>query len=129
MKTISEQNRNKAYREHEFKGSQCTTIKALLSAVPTGLTIGDLSRITGLPKSTISGRINDLKPAVVEAGTRYDEVSNTHVTVWKWVGEQPLLFEVGKQTPAKKIKQINKLCLEHPCELAHKINQIINSKN
>lgn len=129
MSTISETNRNKAYHEHEFKGSQCSTIKALLSAVPTGLTIGDLSRITWLPKSTVSGRINDLKPAVVEAGARYDEVSNTHVTVWKWVGEQPLLFEFGKQTPAKKLKKINELCLKEPCDLAHKINQIINSKN
>ena len=126
MEKIAEQNRNKAYHEHEFKGSQCATIKALLSAVPTGLTSGDLHRITGLPKSTISGRINDLKPAVVEAGTRYDEETECHVTVWKWVGEQPLLFEVSKQTPAKKIKQINKLCLENPCELAQKINQIIH---
>lgn len=128
MSGIAEQTRNKAYHEHPTKESQCARVRMYLMAVTSGLTIAELSRLMDLPKSTISGRINDLKPAVIESGTRYDEDTQCNVTVWKWIGEQPLLFDIAKQTPAKKLKQINELCLQHPCDLAHKINQIINLK-
>lgn len=123
--TLSEYNRNQAYFNHPTKQSQCAKVKALLSAVSTGLTIGELSRMLELPKSTISGRINDLKPSVVENGSRYDETSNTNVTVWKWMGEQQLLFTDEKKTPAKKLKLIQQMCIELPCELSEKIIGVI----
>lgn len=125
MSSISEKNRNKAYFEHPTKNTQCNRIKMYLMAIPSGLTIADLSNIMGLPKSTISGRINDLKPSVAEAGIRYDEVSKTNVTVWKLVGENKSLFEEKKRTPAKMIKKIRELCLQEDSDLSKNILQII----
>lgn len=125
MTTISEENRNKAYFEHPTKDTQCSRIKMYLMSIPSGLTIADLSNIMGLPKSTISGRINDLKPSVAEAGIRYDEVSKTNVTVWKLVGENQSLFEVTKQTPAKIIKKIRELCIKEDSDLSNNILKMI----
>ena len=124
----STQTRNTAYFTHQTKESQCDRVAMYLKESHNGLTIGELSAMMNLPKSTISGRIGDLKPSVVENGTRLDESTNNTVVVWKWIGEQTELFKNEKLTPSKKIKIKNELCLELPCLLSEKISNILNQK-
>lgn len=114
---ISIQNRNNAYHTHTDKNSQCDRIKALLIANEKGLTIGELSNMTKLPKSTISGRINDLKPNVIEIGKKKDVYTDKSVTIWKIVNNGNELSKVIN-TPKKMLKKINALCLQHKCELS-----------
>lgn len=123
--TTSIANRNTAYHNHPNKVNQCEKVKELLISVPNGLTINEMSRILHLPASTISGRIGDLKPNVVECGSRVDVITGINVTVWKCVGSQGLLFNQEKQTPKKKLKKVKELCELFPCYLAKEIESII----
>lgn len=126
--TTSEINRNEAYFSHKGKQKQCDKIKALLISHEKGLTIGEISTILDLPKSTISGRIGDLKPDVIEVGTRIDLSTNKSVTVWRWSGGQGLLFDLKAKTPAIKLKEIEQICKENRCEISERILKIIGQK-
>ena len=122
--TTSQQNRNNAYHNHTTKVRQCDKIKSILLE-KGGLTIGEMAEILCLPKSTISGRIGDLKPNVEPIGSKLDAHTNTMVTIWRWCGGQMSFFVEEKVTPVTKLREIQRICKENKCELSEKILKII----
>lgn len=122
--TISEYNRNKAYIEHSFKHTQCGMIMQILINNPKGLSIGQIALLTGLPKSTISGRIGDLKPNVKECGSVLDQTTNKQVTLWRY-NPQSEMFTIKKLSLKQKLRMIEDLCRVDDSELSRDIKEIL----
>lgn len=118
---ISLENRNESYFSLTNKGKQQKLIKN--SLIHEDFTINELSRVFKIPASTISARINELKPNAYSVGKKVDNLTNRSVTIWRY-NDQLDLFNSSKTT---KIAQIKKLCENEKSELSIKILKIINN--
>jgi len=124
LKKTSELNRDNAYKSGIFT-SQLVRIKELLKYAKKGITIGEISEITKLPKSTVSGRIGDLKQDIVILGSKLDTNSKKTVTVWGLKNET----NSGNKkciSNLQKLKDIEYLCKRNDSSFAHKILDIIS---
>lgn len=120
--STSELNRNYCYMSHDYS-TQTEWIKAIIKSHKKGITIGELSIITKLPKSTISARIGDLKQNLITLQSRLDTATNTRVTVWAWLSYQ---HTKQKITNMDKLKTITDLCLKSQSKLSEQILNVIN---
>lgn len=120
--STSELNRNYCYMSHDYS-TQTEWIKAIIKSHKKGITIGELSIITKLPKSTISARIGDLKQNLITLQSRLDMATNTRVTVWAWLSYQ---HTKQKITNMDKLKTITDLCLKSQSKLSEQILNVIN---
>lgn len=120
--STSELNRNYCYMSHDYF-TQTEWIKAIIKSHKKGITIGELSIITKLPKSTISARIGDLKQNLITLQSRLDTATNTRVTVWAWLSYQ---HTKQKITNMDKLKTITDLCLKSQSKLSEQILNVIN---
>jgi hypothetical protein len=107
---------------HDYS-TQTEWIKAIIKSHKKGITIGELSIITKLPKSTISARIGDLKQNLITLQSRLDTATNTRVTVWAWLSYQ---HTKQKITNMDKLKTITDLCLKSQSKLSEQILNVIN---
>lgn len=124
LKKTSELNRDNAYKSGIFT-SQLVRIKELLKYAKKGITIGEISEITKLPKSTVSGRIGDLKQDILLLGSKLDTNSKKTVTVWGLKNET----NSGNKkciSNLQKLKDIEYLCKRNDSSFAHKILDIIS---
>jgi len=119
--SMSEMNRNYCYMSHNF-ATQTEWIKAIIISKKKGVTIGELSELTGLPKSTISARIGDLKGNLIALKSKLDINTNTRVTVWLWSNDNN---HITKVTNMDKIKAIEELCLKSQTILASQILKVL----
>ncbi|HMZ34957.1 MAG TPA: hypothetical protein PKG70_12495 [Chitinophagales bacterium] len=120
--STSELNRNYCYMSHDYS-TQTEWIKAIIKSHKKGITIGELSIITKLPKSTISARIGDLKQNLITLQSRLDTATNTRVTVWAWLSYQNTKQKI---TNMDKLKTITDLCLKSQSKLSEQILNVIN---
>ncbi|HNF20199.1 MAG TPA: hypothetical protein PKX89_12590 [Chitinophagales bacterium] len=120
--STSELNRNYCYMSHDYS-TQTEWIKAIIKSHKKGITIGELSIITKLPKSTISARIGDLKQNLITLQSRLDTATNIRVTVWAWLSYQ---HTKQKITNMDKLKTITDLCLKSQSKLSEQILNVIN---
>jgi len=107
---------------HDYS-TQTEWIKAIIKSHKKGITIGELSIITKLPKSTISARIGDLKQNLITLQSRLDTATNTRVTVWAWLSYQNTKQKI---TNMDKLKTITDLCLKSQSKLSEQILNVIN---
>lgn len=124
LKKTSELNRDNAYKSGIFT-SQLVRIKELLKYAKKGITIGEISEITKLPKSTVSGRIGDLKQDIVILGSKLDTNSKKTVTVW-WLKNETNSGNKKCISNLQKLKDIEYLCKRNDSSFAHKILDIIS---
>ncbi len=119
MEQLSLQNRNDAYFSLTAKNKQQ---QRFISALKENgrLSINDLSRLLKLPSSTVSGRINELKPNVMSVGKKVDHITNKSVTMWQYSES-----ENHKKRKQSKLKLILSLCDSYPCDLADKIREVL----
>jgi len=99
-------------------------IMQILINNPKGLSIGQIALLTGLPKSTISGRIGDLKPNVKECGSVLDQTTNKQVTLWRY-NPQSEMFTIKKLSLKQKLRMIEDLCRVDDSELSRDIKEIL----
>lgn len=83
---VAETSRN-AYREHQAAGHVTSSQNAVLSAMQHGrdYSLSELAKMTGIEKSSVSGRINELKNSgkVVESRKRACHVTGKTVNAVK----------------------------------------------
>ncbi len=119
MEQISIQNRNDAYHSLTAKNKQQQRIISAFKEHGR-LSINDLSRLLKLPSSTISGRINELKPNVMSVGKKVDHITNKSVTMWEYSES-----ENHKRRKQSKLKLLLSLLDSYPCDLAEKIRDVL----
>lgn len=119
MDQISIQNRNDAYHSLTAKNKQQQRIISALKDHGR-LSINDLSRLLKLPSSTVSGRINELKPNVMSFGKKVDHITNKSVTIWEYSES-----ENHKRRKQSKLKLVLSLLDRYPCDLADKIRDVL----
>ena len=119
MDQISIQNRNDAYHSLTAKNKQQQRIISALKEHGR-LSINDLSWLLKLPSSTVSGRINELKPNVMSFGKKVDHITNKSVTIWEYSES-----ENHKRRKQSKLKLVLSLLDRYPCDLADKIREVL----